>query len=206
MKVSSVLTNAFLLEKGLRVGICAYSFVTARSPSTSDIPFLRDKYLYAKNLHRNFLRFTPSLPHTCLGRRCDWFLTFLTLYRYVWVIKRWWDSSKAGLGFVFVFVSSGFCQVSTFVAYVCYCLFFVFWSFRLFGSWLVPFRNYSHRNFLIFCNYFFCCCCCFLFWSFRLFDSSYPLRLTWWRGWLLTFLFCWLFINNILDETRNRKL
>ena len=44
---------------------------------------------------------------------------------------------------VFVFLSSGFCLVLALVARDCYCLFIVVfvWSFRLFGSWLVPFTS-----------------------------------------------------------------
>ena len=40
------------------------------------------------------------------------FTTPLTPNRYVWVIERWWDSSKAGSGlFCFCVLSAGFCLI-----------------------------------------------------------------------------------------------
>ena len=52
-----------------------------------------------------------------------------------------------GLGFYncFCVLSSGFCLVLE-LAFVIACFLFV-WSFRLFGSWLVPLRHYSSSKF-----------------------------------------------------------
>ena len=80
--------------------------------------------------------------------------------------RRWWDSSKAGFGNVFIFVLSGFCLVSTCFAHVCYCLLFLFfvWSFRVFFSWLMPLCQYSSPKFPLFYG-----CSCLLLLVFFLF-------------------------------------
>ena len=55
-------------------------------------------------------------------------------------------SQQSWFGFFFVYV---IWLLSALVVLVCYCLFFV-WSFRLFGSWLAPLRQYSLSKFLSF--------------------------------------------------------
>ena len=110
----------------------------------------------------------------CYQPSCDvsqmtwcWAFFFVSLiFQSLWVIERWWEGlfkDWLGLVFVFMFLSSGLCLVLALDAHVCCCLFLFFahvccclffflfvWSSRLFRSWLVPLRQFIHRNFLRF--------------------------------------------------------